>query len=1178
MIRKLFRNRWFLLALLFLAIALLIWFVGEGVAIFDFRPLESPAARWTLIALTAVAWAAWEVAKRLRARRANRKLLEGIAGESADPSTAQSAAEIAMLRKRFEDAAAILRKARFGGEGGQFLYQLPWYVFIGAPGSGKTTALTNCGLRFPLTESGAVEAVRGIGGTRNCDWWFTDEAVFLDTAGRYATQESDAKVDGAAWLGFLDLLRRFRPKRPLNGAIITLSIGDLLSSSESERNRYAAIMRQRVQELYERLGVRFPVYLMVTKSDLLAGFMEFFGDLGREDRAQVWGITFDNPRRKDAPPDFVAAFDGEFADLERRLNARLLDRIQQERDPQRRALLYTFPQQFSLLGPLVSSFIDQAFRGSRFEEQAMLRGVYFTSGTQEGTPIDRVLATLSQNFRLERRVLPPSAASGKSFFLTRLLKEVVFPEAGLAGINERRERIVRWIVRGAFAGIALVSTVLVAGWAVSYYNNRALVDDMDARVKALAPRVQALPAPRRDDIATILPLLDELRDLPYGHREHDRAATLGTSFGLFQGDKLGAEARDTYRRVLRDAFLPRLALRLEDQIRHPATPDLRYEALKMYLMLFDEQHLDAQALETWIAADWGRLLSTDRDTTPRDDLVGHARASLERRPLALRFQRDDALVAEARRALATTSLPDRVYARMKLIGADATVTPFRVSDGAGPSAAQVFVRPSGAPLSAPTQSLFTREGYFKAFRPQLETVAQQMASEESWVLGPEAYSATGALTPPQLVEEVRSRYLEEYARQWDALLADIQLKPSASLADTQLYARVLAGRDSPLRKLAVAISRETSLTPREEDNPKALAEKATDAVMDVTKKALGKILGGTPAAGGGAQAGGAAPEARVDDHFADLHQLTATAGPDKPMALDALIALLNDFHDELATAATAMRSGGALVTSLPTATKLAAEAERLPPPLQGIVRGLLSNTSGQAAAANQQNMQKAISGAASFCEKAVAGRYPVTRNGKSEITVEDFGAVFAPGGDLDQFFTKNLQATVDTSGPVWRVRAGSEAAIPVSAAAIRQFQNADVIRRAFFRAGAQPVASADLVLLSTDIPQVALDYDGETQRFIPGQTTAARVRWPSQKPAPTAKLSLPTGQPIVAEGTWALFRLFDRATAEPGSSPERVKLTFQIDGRIIVFELRATSVFNPFFLRELSGFQCPGGR
>src|SRR4029077_14233351 len=94
-----------------------------------------------------------------------------------------------------------------GGQGaGGSLYDLPWYVFIGAPGSGKTTALVNSGLKFPADQRGSKAAVRGVGGPRNCDWWFTDEAVFLDTAGRYTTQYSDATSDSEGWREFLALL------------------------------------------------------------------------------------------------------------------------------------------------------------------------------------------------------------------------------------------------------------------------------------------------------------------------------------------------------------------------------------------------------------------------------------------------------------------------------------------------------------------------------------------------------------------------------------------------------------------------------------------------------------------------------------------------------------------------------------------------------------------------------------------------------------------------------------------------------------------------------------------------------------------------------------------------------------------------------------------------------------
>src|SRR5438105_1338163 len=184
-IRELLFNRWVLGALVVLALSLVVLLVGDAVAVFDHRPLETALSRWVVVICMVLAWLAWELIRAWRIRRANRTMLQGIAGSEGDAeSSARSAQEIATLQARFKEAMGVLHKARFKGRAGerQYLYQLPWYVFIGAPGSGKTTALVNSGLKFPLEESGAGQSVKGVGGTRNCDWWFTDEAVLLDTA------------------------------------------------------------------------------------------------------------------------------------------------------------------------------------------------------------------------------------------------------------------------------------------------------------------------------------------------------------------------------------------------------------------------------------------------------------------------------------------------------------------------------------------------------------------------------------------------------------------------------------------------------------------------------------------------------------------------------------------------------------------------------------------------------------------------------------------------------------------------------------------------------------------------------------------------------------------------------------------------------------------------------------
>jgi type VI protein secretion system component VasK len=122
------------------------------------------------------------------------------------------------------------------------------------------------------------------------------------------------------------------------------------------------------------------------------------------------------------------------------LYGEMFERLQEERDLQRRAAAYRFPQQFRGLGPLIEQFLDAAFISVPGTPEPLLRGVYFTSGTQEGSPIDRVLGTLARSFGLERAAGPALAGSGKSFFLMRLLREVIFPESGLAGSDQGIER------------------------------------------------------------------------------------------------------------------------------------------------------------------------------------------------------------------------------------------------------------------------------------------------------------------------------------------------------------------------------------------------------------------------------------------------------------------------------------------------------------------------------------------------------------------------------------------------------------------------------------------------------------------------------------------------------------------------------------------------------------------
>ncbi len=721
-----------------------------------------------------------------------------------------------------------------------YLYEQPWYAIIGPPGAGKTTALLNAGLRFPLADEMGQGAIAGVGGTRLCDWWFTEDAVLIDTAGRYTTQDSNAAVDRVGWDTFLDLLKQTRPRQPLNGLLIAFPLSDIAQAPADERRAHAAAIRGRIKELQTRFGVRMPVYMLFTKADLIAGFTEFFDDLDREGRAQVWGATFDQAPDDDGP---IAAFAGELRILVERLNARLFNRLQAERSPDRRARIAMFPGQVASLEPMLVEFLTAAFGGTGDDPAVLLRGVYFTSGTQEGAPIDRLTGTLARALGMDQTRAPTlRAVQGRSYFLERLLKEVIFGEALLVahGPAAARRRLVLRTVGYAVPAVLVVATSAML-WQV-YRTGQREIDAATAALAGYEQTARSLPLDpvADDDLARLAPMLDQARALPHGGGEPSWLPA-----GLSQREKLDASARAMYRHALEWALLPRLTWRLETQLRGNLNrPDFLYEATRVYLMLGNAGPLDASLVREWMKLDWQAAYPGLGYAPLREALLRHLDALLAE-PLP-QMQLDGELVVAVRGRIATVPLAQRVYSRIRPSAAAQRLPEWRPSDALGAAGAALFVRASGKPLTEGIPGFFTVDGFHKVLLPSL-TGATRTVVSESWVLGDRvALDPNGAQT--QAVErDVVTLYEADYAPTWDLMLADLNVVQLRSLSQAAQDLYILASPKSPMRRLLASISRQLTLSVPPGGVPRAPEpDPSTSSTQLRLQALLGAVAGARP--------------------------------------------------------------------------------------------------------------------------------------------------------------------------------------------------------------------------------------------------------------------------------------------------------------------------------------------
>ncbi len=1179
-VKSILRPRWIFGFLGVGSAASIIWLIGPLLGIEALSSIWLRVAMIGIMLLGALAATAWSL---LRDRKRNKDLVEGLEAEARSDDKGEE--DLKDIKEQLQNALATLKKSAFAADGAKgrkrYLYQLPWYMVIGPPGSGKTTALKHSGLRFPLNRDDP--RVKGIAGTRNCDWWFTNDAVLIDTAGRYTTQDSNQTADSGAWQGFLRLLKTHRPRQPLNGLMVMISLHDIANMSNDDLLGHAATIRDRIEEIQEKLTQQLPVYVIFTMADLIHGFRDFFSRLSKEEIGQVWGMT----RSLDSDVAPASWFAGEFDLLVSRLNNRLFEALSQEEDLHVRSSLFSFPNQFQSFKAPVSTFLEQVFQQSRFSTQPKFRGVYFTSAIQIGAPIDRLMRAMATGFGVPFQESRSTQSSGRSYFLTDLLQSVVFAEAGLGRTDpswNRRRKIGRYV---AYATAVTLVLGLGGYWTGAFLTQRQAIAQTMESLPRYSEKLADIELSNVSDrnAARLLPALNTLRE--EAHLDTP-AALLPDAISLDQTSNLDTVARQAYRDALQTLLLPRILLGLEDQIRgHMREPAFIYEALKVYLILGNKGPKNPDLIHNWMDITWTAQFGRATGDRTVPDLLAHLDSLLEI-PQLHTYSLDGNLVEQSRVVLSRMPAGQRAYQFLRADNRAQSLPQWTAAGNVGRTTTSLFTRTSGTSLATGIPGLFTPAGYRQVYVPLREGAASA-AGEEIWVLDNQQADATRSL--PQIIAEMDRLYARDYITAWDTFLNDLAMVPFTDLSQANQLLNFASAQDSPILAMIREVAKNTRFDPGPapangpappDGSAPGAAGMSNGPGSDAAR--LNQLM--TPSSAGFTRGAGSSelpPELRaIEDHFAPIHRLVGNGEDPTSSPLSMLQSDLDALYRDV-TQFTSENGGGNPTAFAPGSTnRLRLTASRLPHPVQDWISTLIDNTAAIGAGSVRETLSETWrSTVYQSCREALHGRYPFDRSSQSDAQLRDIATILGPGGSIEIFFNTYLRPFVDTTTRPWRWKGLQGAPLGINQGVLVQFERAEEIRRALFGAGSQtPSFGFELRPLSLDPSafRSIIDVEGQALEFAHSQSMGARMQWPGPQTGRGVSLTI-IGQDgsspsLRTEGPWALFRLMDKGQVRHLGA-ESLQVAIAVNGRQMIYQLRADSVFNPFSLPELRHFACP---
>ncbi|MCY9803278.1 type VI secretion system membrane subunit TssM [Vibrio scophthalmi] len=1153
-----------LLISLFIIVNIAIWWAGPWLEFKGNLPLDTVMERAVascLFSLGALAiWGIWQW-KNLQGFKAEKQYEERLRQDPIKAYEDRQELELNQVMVNMKDSLPQR----------DYLYALPWYLVLGLENAGKTSLINRSGQNYVFSSVMRASGQKSEN-PYSFDWWIGDESVMIDPDGELLTQgnhaeNNDGEMERRLWLHFVQWLARTRNRRPLNGIVLTLDVSRLATATATERKAYANLLRARLRELMETLSTRLPVYITLTKLDLLQGFEPFFKHYSRSQREEVLGFTFSLDSVDDLD-NWLQEFTAEYSDFITRINDVLPHAVSGPMTLEDRNAIYSFTRQISGLKEILCKFLSEALASDQFSTSALVRGVYFTSVYQQGVPTNAFDDAASRRYGLDHAINKAQQAKNSTVYFTKkLFNNVIYPEAGLASDNVRVTKHNRRVIGLTVLTCSIATVLLVGTWHRYYLNNIEHSDAVLSKVNEYKGELAA-----NINSTSQLEMLEPLNKIREATLEfgffRDKPKYV-SDFGLYQGHTIGPMVEETYLNLLENRFLPLLMADLVVELNRAKTDEDKLAVLRVYRMMVDKGGRYKTYVLDYFTHYWQQEFAGQRDI--QASLKGHLEYAMLHTDLtadringnqdAERVLRPyDNVIAKVQTELSAIPNDQRVYQNLKLNSQMVLGPSINLRNLVGPVFGVVFEEQVINSSVIYIPQMLTKKGFEEYFMPKSEAISE-LALIDSWVLGLSKTAEFSEADKVALREKVRSLYVADYTNTWRAALNEINIRYFNDINDASAVLENLTGNIEPIQRLLRVLESNTQMYTR--------VGADDDAQQALLKSSKYRVA------------------AQIDAPFSELNSMLSSVG-DEPAYINEVIAAVEGLHSYVKAIKESPDVGMAALDASKARVKLVNAdpiytvkrvASGLPAPLNTMLEKLADESWYVVKQEAIKHLEvRWHNDVYKEYQRKLAGRYPFNPASKKDSSFIDFEAFFAPDGTLDSFYNSQLKVFVEENSVF--TDEGSNGKSIVRKEVLDQLKQARRIQEAFFnRKGVLDVSfSVEPLLLSGDKRRSVLNVDGQYLSYNHGPRDSVEFIWPNTfRDSAVSKVTLVPSKNNISprsiniRGPWAFFRLLEQGEVV-GASATSVDFKFSVDGGQMIYRLNSEADINPFTERLFKSF------